>query len=153
MKTEKALSIVKDICSRHEKCCYDIRKKLDLLDINPENREIIIDELIKEKYIDENRYSGFFVSDKFRLNKWGKIKISYALKEKGIKNIDIISGLEKIEEYEYRDALNNLLASKLKSLKSENYVQKKVKLIRFGQSRGFETDLIYSVVNQLLENK
>ena len=153
MKTEKALSIVKEICSRHEKCIFDIRRKLDLWDIKPENQEKIIVELIKEKYIDEKRYSGFFVSDKFKLNKWGKIKITYALKEKGIKNDDIISGLEKIEENEYKDTLYNLLSSKDKSIKSENFLQKKFKLIRFGQSRGFEANLIYSVIEQLLENK
>ncbi|MFC2097091.1 regulatory protein RecX [Bacteroidota bacterium] len=153
MKKEKALSITRKMCSKGEKCCSDIRKKLDSFELSEEDQKIIISSLIKDKFIDEKRYSKFFASDKFKFNKWGKIKISYMLKEKGIKEEDINFAIKKIDVEEYRQTLNNILKNKLKSIKVEGPYEQKARLMRFGQSRGFEAKLIYEISDELLTNK
>lgn len=141
------------MCSQREKCISDIRKKLDLYEVSEEKQNKIVVILIKEKYIDEKRYSTFFASDKFKFNKWGRIKISYMLKEKGIKEEDIASSLEKINKKEYRETLYNILKAKLKNIKSEDQYEQKAKLMRFGQSRGFEANIIYEVCDEVTSNK
>lgn len=153
MKSEKAIAILQDICSRHEKCCSDIKKKLDLWEIPDIKHEAIINKLIKEKFVDEKRYTGFFVNDKFRFNKWGKIKIRFALSEKGIKDEHITSALEKIDPTEYYNTIKELLIKKLAGINDTDMYKKKARLMRFGQSRGFESDLLFSLADQLLQKE
>jgi regulatory protein len=151
VKIDKAIVILKEICSRREKCCSDIRKKLDAWDIPPDNHNTVIEALIKDKFIDERRYSVFFTNDKFKFNKWGKIKIRYALIEKGINENNIDQAFENINSTDYHNTLKELLGKKLSGIKDPEKFKKKAKLIRFGQSRGFESNLLYSIIDQLLK--
>jgi len=153
VNTDKAIANLKEICSRQEKCISDAKKKMDLWEVPPDKQDVIINELCSEKFIDERRFSKFFVNDKFRFNKWGKTKIRYVLKEKGIKNEDINSALDNISNTEYSQTLFNILSKKLAALKGTEYYKKKASLIRFGQSRGYESEIIYSVCEQLLSKE
>lgn len=51
---------------------------------SPDASERIIARLLKERFIDESRYTRFFVNDKLRFNKWGRVKIGYELYKKNI---------------------------------------------------------------------
>lgn len=135
------------ICSKAEKCVSDIQKKLDNWDVPEQLAARIIDELISQKFIDEDRFTKFYVRDKFRFNQWGKIKISFMLKSKGIHQNQIDDGLAEIGDQEYLETLQNLIQAKLKKIKFKDEYDKKSKLIRFAQSRGFEYDAISKVVD------
>jgi regulatory protein len=89
------------------------------------------------------------VKDKFRFNKWGKIKISYALKQKGLSNDLITAALATIDDGEYEEMLASLLKTKLAGLKYEFEYEKQGKLFRFAQSRGFENNVIERVLRNL----
>ena len=86
------------------------------------------------------------MKDKFRFNKWGKIKISYALKQKGISVELINTSLNTIDDGEYEEMLASILKTKLKGLKYEFEYEKQGKLFNFAQSRGFESQVIYRIV-------
>lgn len=145
-----ALSKVQFICSKQEKCCSEIRKKLQDWNISVDDQDEIIASLIEDKFIDEGRFTNFYVRDKCRFNKWGRIKISYHLKHKQIPERIISEALEQINEEEYRQNLIDILSSKLRSIKEDDMYQLKSKLYRFAQSRGFESQLSLNIIDDLL---
>jgi len=147
---ESALSKVQYICSKQEKCCSDIRKKLDVWQISYDDQDTIIQSLIDDKFIDEKRFSGFYVRDKYRFNKWGRIKITHHLKQKQIPEHIIMEALESIPESEYENNLVEILTSKMRSVRGDDSYQLKGKLYRFAQSRGFESNLIFRIIENLL---
>jgi regulatory protein len=89
------------------------------------------------------------VKDKFHFNKWGKIKISYSLKQKGLDNNLISNALNTIDEGEYEEMLAVLLKAKLKTIKWEYEYEKMGKLFNFAQSRGFESSIIDKAIRRL----
>ncbi len=150
IQAKKALEKARLICSQKEQCFYDIQKKLERWGISSETAGKIISRLEKEKFIDHSRYCAFFVADKLRINKWGKKKIEYALRQKNISPVQIESALKNIDRDEYQDILRNELRKKRKGLKAKNQFDLKGKLFRFAQSKGFETDLIYRMIEECL---
>lgn len=147
---EEALSRAAALCSAGEQCTTDIREKLARWQIGPDDARRIIDKLTADKFIDENRYSRCFVNDKFRFNKWGRIKIAYALRQKGISPVVIEEALGNIDEETYLDTLRELLAAKRKSIGSVPADSLKAKLLRFAASRGFEPEYIYRLLNSII---
>jgi regulatory protein len=131
------------LCSRSEQCSADIRKKMIAYEIMEEVVEEIITKLRKEKFLDDERYVKAYISDKFRLNKWGKIKMRYYLKAKGLSDELIEKGLQEIKEEQYKKVLISTLKGKAKTIKTENKFDKLGQIIRFAQSRGFEPEIIH----------
>ena len=150
LSPQQALVRLQNLCSRGEKCIFDVRKKLITWDINPNDSESIINDLLAGKYIDEERYATAFVRDKSRFAHWGAIKIRAALKAKNISDSIIQTALKELEKLNYDDVLEDMLRKKIKSIKAANQNDLKAKLIRFGMSRGFEYDLIYSLVSKII---
>ncbi len=135
---KEALPRAADLCVRTEKCRFDIELKCREWQLGKEDTTHILDYLIKEKFIDHQRYANSFVRDKFRFNKWGKIKLSYALKMKQIEDKFIREALNQLNEDQYQKVLSDLLSSKIKSVKETDPNIRRNKLLVFAQSRGFE---------------
>lgn len=146
---EQALHKAAALCMRSEKCELDICNKLLAWGVNENDATKIISYLTAEKFLDNARFCNFFVKDKVRFNKWGKIKIGYALKAKKIDEALIIAALSQIDEQETVDNLIALLQSKQKNLKYKDEFEKKGKLIRFALSRGFEMNTINQALKKL----
>lgn len=136
-------------CSISEHCISDVELKLKAWGIDPAKSDKIIERLKSDDFINEKRYCVAFVKDKFHYNKWGKIKISYALKQKGLDNQLINQALNTIDEGEYEEMLAVLLKAKLKTIKWEYEYEKMGKLFNFAQSRGFESAIIDKVVRAI----
>jgi len=158
MRTKKEISphdaLVKaqNLCAKQEKCKADIRKKLYDWKISSDDIENIINKLVTDKFIDEQRYAEYFVRDKFRFNKWGRIKITFALKQKQIPQDIINFAMQQIDENTYRESLKNELLKKHKSIKDAETYKIKEKLLRFAQSRGYELEISLNEIEQLLSN-
>jgi len=148
-----ALSKMQFICSRQEKCCSDIRKKLENWHLSYDDQDNIIQSLIDDKFIDEKRYTGFYVRDKYKFNKWGRIKISHHLKQKQIPEYIIMEAFESISDELYEENLKEILSSKLRSTREEDPYKLKAKLFRFAQSRGFESNLILRNIEDLVHKE
>ena len=126
-------------CSTAERCIQDVQKKIDAAGLPPDASERIIARLLKERFIDESRYTRFFVNDKLRFNKWGRVKIGYELYKKNIPSPIREESLAAIDEGEYRSILLDLLKSKKKSTKGKDERDLFNKLLRFAAGRGFES--------------
>ena len=139
------------LCSRSEQCSSDIRKKMLAYEIMDELVEEIISKLKAEKFIDDERYVKAYVSDKFKFNKWGKTKIRYYLKGKGLSDKTISKGLEVIDDEEYKKALIKTMNEKARKVKGKTKFEKSGSIIRFAQSRGFEPEIIHRYLNEVID--
>ena len=146
------LNVLARYCSQTERCLFDIRKKLQAENLPKEAEKRIIDKLLQEKFIDEKRYSRSFVHDKFQLNHWGRIKIAYELKQRGIPPDVYYDAIETIDEAGYREILTNLLTNKKRSIKGRSQQDVYQKLCRFATSRGFEMPLIINILKKMFKN-
>lgn len=142
----EALNKAAAYCSLCERCINEVRKKLTAWGIAPIEQNKIIERLIKERFIDEERYCRAFVNDKIRFNHWGKIKITAALREKQIDKKYISSAIDNIDENEYMQILRDILITKQKEYKGKEDFATKQKLIRFAASRGFEPTKILQII-------
>lgn len=136
-------------CSISEHCISEVEDKLTAWCVDCNDKSKIIDRLVAEDFINEKRFCIFFVKDKFRFNKWGKIKIAYALRQKGLSDSLINNALTTIDDGEYEEMLASILKTKLNGLKYEFEYEKQGKLFNFAQSRGFESQVISLVIKSV----
>jgi regulatory protein len=137
---------LQQICSRQEKCSADILDYLIKHKVSQEFHQSVLNSLIAEKFIDEERYARAVVQDKFRLNRWGRVKIRYFLISKRIPDESIGKALGMIDEDEYRQILEWELKKKAKILTKEDPEMKKMKLLQFAASKGFEEEIVWKVL-------
>ena len=144
---KEALMKCTTLCSRAEYSIFDIKEKLYRWGVESESQEEIIEYLCKNNYINEERYAKCFVSEKFRISRWGRIKIGYALRQKRVAEQHISSAFENINEDIYFDTLRYLLKSKCKGNISD--FKKRASVYNFAVSRGFEPELINRALKEI----
>ena len=130
------------VCAQAEHCEKEMRDKLKRWGIDESAQDRIIQRLINERYINDERYARAFVKDKIRYNKWGRRKVQQALWLKHIDPEIQQRVLEEIDDSEYLDVLRPLLRQKRKTVKAESDYELNQKLVRFALGRGFTFDII-----------
>jgi len=135
------------LCSRQEQCTGHILEKLRSWNVDTELARSVILKLHEEKFLDDRRYARFYVRDKFKLNRWGKIKITAMLRQKGIQDEIIYEALEQINDEDYYQTCADLIHTKAAGLNEKNQFTRKGKLFRFAAGRGFESDLIHRILS------
>jgi regulatory protein len=151
MTPEQAKNSLMRLCSLKEMCCFDLSAKMDLWGIGTEDKNEIIQYLVKEKYFNDKRYAAAFIHDKIKLQKWGRIKIKQALKSKQIIDLTIDDLLEESNKLEYFENLEELLVKKLRSLSGiKEKAEIRGRLYRFALGKGYESDMICTVLKKLV---
>lgn len=148
MEYKEALRRAAAMCSRQEQCKSQIMEKLNHWNVSEQDAGRIIELLQQEKYLDDQRYATFYTRDKFRLNGWGKVKITVMLRQKGIPEPVIKEALNKIEDEVYFSACAKLISEKSATLNEKNLFKRKGKLFRYAAQRGFESELIHRILNR-----
>lgn len=138
-------------CSAGERCIQDMEKKIKAAGLTEEESDRIIARLLEERFIDESRFARYFVNDKLRFNKWGRVKINYEMQRKGIPSGIRSEALAGIDEQEYCSILLSLLKSKKKATRGKNDREIYAKLLRFAFGRGFETKETNGCLKQLFD--
>ncbi|HOZ77560.1 MAG TPA: regulatory protein RecX [Ferruginibacter sp.] len=147
---QQALPKLKQYCAYQERCHSEVKEKLYNYGVYRDDAEEIISKLIEENYLNEERFASLFAGGRFRIKQWGKMKIKYELKQKGVSEYCIKKALQSIDPDEYEKSLQKLADQKLRTLKSEkNIFIKKRKLQDFLLQRGFENDLVRGIVNNI----
>ena len=135
------------LCAQAEHCQQEMRDKMRRWELDETVQNRIVTRLVKERYVDDERYVRAFVKDKIRYNKWGRRKVQQALWQKHIDTDIQQRVLDEIDEKEYLDILRPLLKQKRKSIKAESDYELNQKLIRFALGRGFGFDIIRQCLN------
>ncbi|MGV3630719.1 MAG: regulatory protein RecX [Bacteroidota bacterium] len=126
-------------CAYQERCQFEVSNKLKGLGLGYEQISQLIAELISTNFIDEERFAEAYVSGKFRIKRWGKVKIKQHLKAKQISKYSIEKALKTISREDYLATILSLIRKKQKDLKaSDSPYQKKAKVFQYLQSKGYE---------------
>ncbi len=144
---EQALIKIRNWCARQERNHSEVRNKLYHFGLKRKEVENIIAELISNGFINEERFAKQYSGGKFRMKKWGRMKIQNHLKQKKVSEYCINKGLQEITEKEYRETLKKLIEKKSKTIQEKNPLIKKNKLARFLIGKGYEPELVWEFVN------
>ena len=145
---KEATERIQSYCAIQDRCQWEVEKKMKEWGISDEIIENILTDLILDKFVNEERFSESFCRGKFRIKRWGKVKIKNELKIKKISNNCIDKGLLQIEKKEYMKVLKDLYLKKRDSLKDTNQFIRKGKIAKHLQKKGFESKLIWELINK-----
>jgi regulatory protein len=148
MDAARCLSRLQKLCSKAEYCRADVyRKALKDLEGDAEAAGKVVEQLVADKYVDDARYASAFAREKAGLQGWGPVKIRFQLRAKGVSDQVIAAALEEVEPDRAADKLERLLAAKARTLQGDS--QFRLKLIKFGLSRGYEYEAVEEALKKL----
>ena len=135
------------LCAQAEHCQYEMLEKMRRWELDDEAQARVMQRLVSERYVDDERYARAFVKDKVRYNKWGRRKVEQALWQKHIDEDIRQQVLNEVDDEEYISILKPLLRQKQRSTKAANDYELNQKLIRFALGRGFTFDIIRQCID------
>ncbi|MDR1981162.1 MAG: RecX family transcriptional regulator [Tannerellaceae bacterium] len=138
-------------CSTAERCIQEVEKKILRAGLSSEAAQRMIHRLTAEKFIDETRFAASFVHDALRFNRWGRIKIAYELKRRGIPSGICTEALAAVDDEAYRTTLLAVLKEKEKTVKGKDDRDRFHKLLRFAAGRGFESHETINCLRRLFK--
>lgn len=148
MKSEKeAYLTLAALCAQAEHCQWEMLEKMRRWEVPEEAQARVMQRLVKERYVDDERYAQAFVKDKIRYNKWGRRKVDQALWQKHIDEDIRKHVLDEVDDDEYLKVLRPLLKQKRKSTKANSDYELNQKLMRFAMGRGFTFDIIRQCID------
>ena len=142
---------LKNYCAIQERCSTDILTKMKSWRITNKNQNKILNILIQEDFINDKRYSKSFCRGKFRIKKWGKLKIMNELKRKNINPTTITSSLNEINDIDYIKELDTQFNKKKQSINSLKFYDKKKKIAIYLIGKGYESHLVWEKLRELKE--
>ncbi|MAW68103.1 MAG: regulatory protein RecX [Flavobacteriaceae bacterium] len=139
---------IQSYCLYQDRCIKEVKNKLYSFKVSSQLVENIVEYLIDNDYLNEERYTKMFIQGKLRIKKWGRIKLKYELKSKGIDIKIINEHINQINEEDYIEYFNEFSTNKIKFLKG-TLDQKKRSFINYFTYRGWENDLIYQKLRDI----
>lgn len=150
---EEATRSIERYCAYQERCHKDVEDKLKSMGMIQLAIDEIIPHLIHHKFLNETRYAESFARGKFRIKKWGKVRIVRELKMKGLNERTIKAGLKEISNDDYEIVFDTLSRKRLQQLTTETDIYKKrKKLADYLLYRGWESHLVYAKTVELVPN-
>ena len=138
-------------CVYQDRCHKEVEQKMFDYNLIPEAREIILLSLMKDNFLNEERFSKSFARGKFRIKSWGKQRIVRELKFRNISVYNIKTALKEINEEEYIETINRITTNRNEVIFETNIYKRKKKLIDFLMRKGFESNLIFETVNNIVK--
>lgn len=146
----QAVPKIRHYCAYQERCHSEVKEKLYSFGLNKKEVNELLSQMIEEQYLNEERFALLFAGGKFRMKKWGKVKINYELKKKQVSAYCIKKALASIDISDYIRTLKKHTADKLKNLRSEkNIFIKKKKVQSYLLQKGFESSLVNEMVGKI----
>ncbi len=143
-----ALEKAAKYCAYQERCHWEIERKFKEWNIDEEIQDEVIAELIQQNFLNEERFALAFVQGKVNIKKWGRYKIKMELQARQISTYSINKAIQEIDEEKYILNLQEILNKKSQTVIAQNDFEKKMKLLKFLSSKGYETEII----NEQIEN-
>ncbi len=143
---------IEQYCIYQDRCHKEVAQKMRDYDLIPEAQEMILLDLMKDNFLNEERFAKSFARGKFRIKKWGKQRIVRELKFKDISAYNIKTALKEIDEQDYISTIYTITENRNEVISEPNLYKRKRKLIDFLMRKGFESELIYKVVEETTAN-
>lgn len=143
---KSALAKAEHYCAYQERSQQEIRDKLYEWGLWSNDVEELISELIQTNFLNEERFTQAYVSGKFNIKHWGKIKIKQGLKLKRVPDKMIQRALNSIDHDEYLKTILSLAQKKAPLIKEKDAFKRQYKLVSYLMGKGFERDVIILVL-------
>ncbi|MDN6279886.1 MAG: RecX family transcriptional regulator [Psychroflexus sp.] len=153
LTVDEALAKMMQYCVYQDRCHQEVEKKLDQLAMFETAKAHIMAALIKDDFLNEERFSKSFARGKFRIKKWGRIRIVRELKQRHISQFNIKTALKEIDDAAYIDTIEKLAEKKFDQLNMDCSRRSRQKIYQYLAYRGYEYTLIYDTINQLCKQK
>ena len=147
MTEQEAYLRLAELCAQAEHCEYEMQEKMRRWEIADDAQARVMQRLITERYVDDERFARAFANDKVKYNKWGRRKVEQAMWLKHIAEDIRQRVLDSIDDEEYIAILRPLLQQKRRSVKAHNDYELRQKLIKFAIGRGFTMDIIKQCIS------
>ena len=146
---DDALEVLKKYWVYQDRCHSEVRTRLIKLKIYGDDLEDIIVDLIEDDFLNEERFAKAYVNGKFKIKKWGKIKIRQELKFRKISDYSLRKAFEEIDYDDYLNTLINLFEKKNATLRAKDIWDRRKKLTAYAQQKGYEYDIIKEAMESL----
>lgn len=144
---QEALQKLSALCARAEHSSGEMLEKMRRWQLSEDARERVLDRLIDEKFVDDERFARLFVREKIRFDRWGRRKIEQALYQKGVASDISRRVLDEVDDEAYVAELKKLIAAKRRSVQAESDYEMRAKLTKYALGRGFG----YNVIRQCID--
>lgn len=148
---QEATKKLEHYCAYQERSHQEVRQKLMDMHMIPEAIDVITIHLLEHNFLNEERFAKAYVSGKFHIKKWGKSRLTYQLKQKGISKCNINLAINVISNNHYIDVFNDISEKKVLQIKETNKLKKKRKFIDYFLRLGWESHLVYDKANELIK--
>jgi len=150
---EQALQKARHYCGYQERCHSEVKEKLYALGLYKQQVEECLSQLIEENYLNEERFAQQFAGGKFRMKQWGKVKITYELKQKQVSEYCIKKALKEIDEDDYANTLLKLATVKWENLQPEKNIFVKLRKTQdYLLQKGYEPGIIKEALQAVRKN-
>ncbi|MGY6650009.1 regulatory protein RecX [Wenyingzhuangia sp. IMCC45574] len=145
---EEAKRALENYCVYQDRCHKEVEDKLRKMNMIPKACEVILLHLMEHNFLNEERFAQSFARGKFRIKKYGKVRITQELKLRNISEYNIRTALKEIDTSDYFDTLANLSEQKWQNTKEPNFFKKKKKVVDFLLRKGYESHLIFEALEK-----
>jgi regulatory protein len=152
LSTPEALAKIQRYCAYQERSHKEVKSKLYDYGLHEEQVDEMISQLITDGFLNEERFAKAFAGGKFRMKKWGKLKIQNELEFLGLTKNCIHRGLKEIEPVDYSRTLKALIKKKSSEIKEENLFKKRDKVARFVIGKGYEPEMVWEFIRDIIGN-
>lgn len=146
---EQAMQKLRHFCAYQERCHSEVREKLFSLGVWMKDHDEIIAGLIEDNYLNEERFAIQYAGGHYRMKQWGRVKIKYALKQKGVSEYCIRKAMKQIEDEEYERILEQLARKKYESLKGVQWIIRRKRTADYLVQKGYEPDLVRQALDRI----
>lgn len=151
MTPAEALKKLAALCARGEHSTGDADEKMRRWGLSDDDRLQVIRKLVDNKFIDDQRFTKYFVHDKIKFNHWGRRKIEVSLRQKGVDSQIIAEALDEVPDSEYLEILRPMIKSKIETTKAATDYERAMKTIKWAAGRGFSLELIRQCIDSANE--
>lgn len=140
-------------CAYQDRCHKEIETKLKEFILIEEAKNQLLLHLMEHDFLNEERFSKSFARGKFRIKKWGKQRIIRELKMRNISEYNIKTALKEIDEAVYLTTIYEIAERRNDIISETDMYKRKKKLSDYLIRKGYEYDLIFSTLKNILEKK
>ncbi len=145
---DAARSKIRHFCAYQERCHSEVKSKLYEMRLRSAEVDELLAELVHENFLNEERFAIAFAGGKFRIKKWGKVKIRHALKLRSVSDYCIKKALQSLDDEDYLSTLEELASRKCATL-TGNIFRKKQSLKQYLLQKGYEMEFVSPLVNKI----
>lgn len=141
---------IRRYCAYQERAHLEVRNKLYQYGLHRNDVDEIMTDLITEGFLNEERFAKAFAGGKFRMKKWGRIRITHALEAKGVSGNCILIGLREIDDADYAGTLRELLKEKSEALQEDNVYVLRDRLSKYAIQKGYEPEIVWQEIKDMI---